>query len=103
MKPPLLRQAAEQDIDRAFTYYLREAGSRIATSFVDSVDVALMHIGHHPGSGSLRYGELIDVSGLRTWALNRFPYAVFYVEHEDHLDVLRVLHQHSDIPALLQD
>jgi len=28
---------------------------------------------------------------------------VVYVEHTEHLDVLRVLHQHRDIPAQLAD
>ncbi len=62
---------------------------------------ALSHIEHNPGTGSARYGELCDVPGLRLWFVTRFPYALLYVEYPEHLDVLRVLHQHRDIPAQL--
>jgi toxin ParE1/3/4 len=103
MKPRALRLAAETDIDRAFSYYLNEAGADTALGFLDEVDAALNHIEHNPGTGSPRYGELCEVPGLRLWFVTRFPYAVVYVEHTEHLDVLRVLHQHRDIPAQLAD
>lgn len=103
MKPRTLRLAAETDIDSAFSYYLNEAGADTALDFLDEVEAALSHIEHNPGSGSPRYGELCDVSGLRLWFVTRFPYAGLYVEHAEHSDVLRVLHQHRDIPAQLAD
>ena len=34
--------------------------------------------------------------------LKRFPYAVFYIERDAYIEVVRVLHQHSDIPVRLQ-
>jgi toxin ParE1/3/4 len=102
MKRPLLRQAAEHDIERAFAYYSRQANIGIAAAFVGAIDVALQHIELHPGTGSPRYCEMLDVPGLRHWLVSRFPYAVFYVEHDDYLDIIRVLHQQSDIPAQLQ-
>jgi toxin ParE1/3/4 len=33
----------------------------------------------------------------------KFPYLVFYLEREDHVDVLEVLHGKRDIPVWLQD
>ena len=44
----------------------------------------------------------LDLPGLRSWPLKRFPYLVFYVEHADHVDVWRVLHQNRDIPVGMQ-
>jgi hypothetical protein len=32
-----------------------------------------------------------------------FPYTLFYFERDDHLDVVRLLHQRQDIPMLLSD
>jgi toxin ParE1/3/4 len=101
MKPIVLRLAAETDIDHAFAYYLTEAGADTASHFVDEVGVAMRHIALHPATGSPRYGQLCDVPGLRSWLLQRFPYTVLYLERDEHLDVLRVLHQHADIPAQL--
>jgi toxin ParE1/3/4 len=33
--------------------------------------------------------------------VQRYPYLVFYVERDDHIDVWRVLHGQRDIPAWL--
>lgn len=101
MKQRALRRAAEADIEIAFSYYLDEAGPDAALGFLNAIDVALSHIENNPGTGSPRYGELCEVPGLRLWLVSRYPYALLYVEHAEHLDVLRILHQHADIPAHL--
>jgi toxin ParE1/3/4 len=44
----------------------------------------------------------LDIPGLRSWPLRRFPYVIFYIEQENHIDVWRVLHARRDIPALMQ-
>lgn len=103
MKPHILRLAAERDIERAFAFYLGDASTDAALGFVHEINVALSHIEQHPGTGSPRYGEWCDAPGLRLWLLTRYPYAVAYVERDTHVDVLRVLHQHADIPAQLSD
>jgi len=53
--------------------------------------------------GSPRYAFELRLEGLRAWPLRRYPYLVFYVEREDHLDVWRVLHAQRDIPAWMQE
>lgn len=102
MKKPVLRQIAEQDIENGFNHYLQDASAEVATSFIGAVDTGLQYIEHHPGAGSPRYGELLDTPGLRSWLVSRFPYILFYIERDAHLDVIRLLHQHSDIPAQLR-
>ena len=37
------------------------------------------------------------------WQIKRYPYLVFYIEQNDHIDVWRVLNSHSDIPELMRD
>ncbi len=49
----------------------------------------------------MRYAAEIGITGLRFWPLNTLSYLVFYVEREDHVDVLKVLHAQRDIPAWL--
>ena len=36
------------------------------------------------------------------WLLKGYPYLVFYIERDSHIDVWRVLHAQQDIPAWLQ-
>ena len=101
MKRAVQRALAQQDIGDAFDHYLSVASAVIATDFVLEFDACMQHIERFPGSGSLRYAELLDVDGLRFVIVNRYPYLVFYFERPDHLDVVRVLHQLQDIPAAL--
>jgi toxin ParE1/3/4 len=69
---------------------------------VDAVEQAFAHLSRHPATGSPRYAHELNLPGLRSWPLTRFPYLVFYVERDDHVDVWRALQGHRDIPAWLQ-
>lgn len=102
MKRVVLRLAAERDIESGLDYYLGSAGAAVARRFVGAVDTAFLHISEFPATGSPRFGTLLDIPGLRSWPLDKFPYVLFYVERDSHLDVIRVLHQHSDIPPQLR-
>jgi toxin ParE1/3/4 len=101
-KPVVARERAGRDIDEAIDHY-RTAGFAVARGFVDDLESAFRHISRHPATGSPRYAHELDLPGLRSWRLARYPYLVFYVEREDHVDVWRVLHAASDIPAWMQD
>jgi len=103
MKRSVLRFAAEHDIDSAFSHYVHDASKIVASRFIESVDNAINHIQHHPASGSARFGVLLNSPDLRSWILTGFPYTLFYIERENHVDIIRLLHQHADIPVLLQD
>ena len=37
------------------------------------------------------------------WPLKRFPYALFYIEHPEHVHVIRCVHMSRDIPPTLQE
>ncbi len=43
----------------------------------------------------------LDISGLRSWPLDRDPHLIFYIEREDHIEVWRVLNGKCDVPAWL--
>lgn len=70
---------------------------------IDALEQAYKHISRHPTSGSPRYAHELNLPGLRSWPLTRYPYLVIYVERADHIDVWRVLHGHRDIPAWMQE
>jgi toxin ParE1/3/4 len=91
------------DIEGAVDWYRDQADVDTGLRFVDAVEAGLRHLSGHPGTGSPRYAAELDLPGLRSWPLDRFPYIVFYVEQLGHLDVWRVLHAQRDIPGWLRD
>ena len=97
------RTLALGDVDQVINYYLEQDAPAAAMGFVDALERAYVHIGKHPATGSPRYAHALDISGLRSWPLSKYPYLVFYVERTDHIDVWRVLHMQRDIPAWMTD
>ena len=93
------REQANRDVDEAVAYYLNQATEIVALGFIDALEQAYTHIARHPATGSPRYAHELNLPGLRAWSLTRYPYLVFYVEYQDHIDVWRVLHDQRDIPA----
>jgi toxin ParE1/3/4 len=103
VKPVIPRKLAILDVDEAVDHYLGEAGEQITRDFIDTLEVAYKHIARFPATGSPRYAHELDLPGLRCWQLKRFPYLVFFVEREDHIDVWRVLHGGRDIPGWMTE
>jgi toxin ParE1/3/4 len=97
------RQRALRDIEDALDHYFSEAGEAVSLSFIDAVQDAFHAIAVHPAAGSPRYAHELNLPGLRSHALKRFPYLVFYLERDDHIDIWRLLHAHRDIPAGMSD
>lgn len=100
-KPVIPRELANRDVESALAYYLEEQAEKAALGFVDALERAYKQISRHPASGSARYAHELDLPGLRSWPLQRYPYLVFYVEQGTHIDVWRVLHEMKDLPKWL--
>ena len=101
-RPVVPRSAASDDVHQAIDYYLGEGSVRAALGFISALEAAYRHIGRAPASGSPRYAHELDIPGLRSWPLRRYPYIVFYVEGAEKIDVWRVLHDERDIPGTLR-
>jgi len=100
-KRVVLRERADRDAEEAVDHYVREAGERIALGFVDALERACAHIARHPAAGSSRHAHELNLPGLRAWPLKRYPYLLFYVERDDHVDVWRLLRAERDVSAWL--
>jgi toxin ParE1/3/4 len=98
-KRVVLTAQARRDIREATTWYRKEGGKQLARRWVAAVEDALRHIGTHPKTGSARYAVQLKMDDLRFWPVSGFPYWVFYIECEQHIDAGRVLHGKRDIPA----
>ena len=92
---------AQLDVQEALAYYQVEA-PHVADAFVNALERAVVHIQRAPGTGSPRYAIELDIPGLRFWLLSKFPYGLFYLEKDDQLLVIRMVHMAQDIPASLR-
>ena len=90
-------------MDERLDHYLRASEVQAALGFIDELERAYRHIAPYPASGSFRYASELDMPGLRSRALRRYPHVVFYREHGGRIDVWRVLHGRRDIAAWLRE
>ena len=102
-KPIVSRAIVDRDIDDAVDYYTDVAGAETAARFVGELTRAKRLIVEAPLHGSPRYAETLSMPNLRHRKIGRFPYLIFYIELDDHIDVVRVLHAVRDIPAWLSE
>ena len=103
-KPVVPTRQAQQDLETGIDYYLFEEGSAAAAlGFITAVEEAFERLGKNPAMGSPRYAYELDLPGLRSWSLNRYPHLVFYVDRGDYVEVWRVINGVRDIPAWLHN
>lgn len=101
LKPVIPRELANRDVDNAIAHYLNEQAEKAALGFIDALERAYKQISRHPASGSARYAHELDIPVLRSRPLQRYPYLVFYVEQDEHIDIWRVLHNAKNLPDWL--
>lgn len=99
VKPVVPRAQARADAESAIDYYLAEGAPDAALGFVDALEQAYTYLSRNAGTGSPRYGHELGVMGLRSWPLSTYPFLLFYLEHDEHIDIWRVLHTRRDIPV----
>ena len=102
-KPVIPRERAVRDVEAIIDDYLAADAAPAALGFIDALERAYAHIGAHPATGSARYAFELDLPGLRSWPLARYPHLVFYCERDDHIDVWRVLHGKRDIARWMRE
>lgn len=102
-KSVVRRGAADRNAREAVDHYVAEASAAVARGFIDALEAAYRHIGRYPASGSPRHALLLRIAGLRTWPLQTCPYVVFYFEHDDRVEIWRVLHGQRDLGELIEE
>ncbi|WP_431048851.1 type II toxin-antitoxin system RelE/ParE family toxin [Roseateles sp. L2-2] len=98
----LLPRAA-RDLDEIRRYYQDEGGTLPVEALHSEVTRALRHISRAPGTGSPRYRPLLQVTDMRTWRLTKFPHLVFYLDRQNAVHVVRVIHERRDIPRRFRE
>jgi toxin ParE1/3/4 len=102
-KPIVLRERADQDITDAANYYLSADGAELAMRFVSALEASFSYLEKHGDAGSPRYSVELALPGVRHWIVRGFPFLIFYVSNDSHIDVWRILHAQRDMPSWLQD
>ncbi|CAG2157245.1 type II toxin-antitoxin system RelE/ParE family toxin [Cupriavidus numazuensis] len=93
-----LRPAARSDAHAAQDWY-HDAAPGLGEAFTEELLGVLDFLTTHPGVGSRRYAHFLPDASLRVWALERFPFLVFYRVSDEVIDVVRILHERRDILA----
>lgn len=99
--PVILRARALEDVEQALDPLFSEGAASAALSFIDALEAAQQQIARESGIGSTRHAHELNMPGLRSWALNKHPYLMFYMQRDGHVDVWRILHQRRDMAAWL--
>lgn len=92
---------ADADIENAVAHYVEEGSPDAAVRLVDAFVSATALLAEHPSIGSSRFAVETGIAELRSLALQRFPFVVFYSDDPDAVRIHRVLHASRDIPAEL--
>ena len=101
MKPALLRPQALADLQAEVRYYRREVGRSVSERLVKAATQALKQIEQQPAMGSPVLGKQLELKGLRTWRIKDYPLLWCYFERPEALDVVRLLGERQNLPALL--
>lgn len=94
---------AEADLVDRTRYYRREGGDVLGERFFDAAIATLDSIRRMPGAGSPGLGERCGIPGLRFRRVAGFPCGWFYFVATDHIDVVRLLAEAQDLPAILAE
>lgn len=89
MNQLIVRAAAQQDV-RAIREWYEGEEEGLGAQFLAEIDAVVERIRRMPG----QFPEARK--GLRRALLRRFPYCVYFLDLDDSLVVLAVLHQHRN-------
>lgn len=97
------RQLATDDYFSIVAWYTDEAGDKVAERFIRSLRETEGRISRNPSLGPTSFTYGASKQATRYGAVDGFPYLVFYLNLDEHIEIVRVLHERRDIPGQLQD
>ncbi len=98
-----LRPQAETDLIATTRYYRSAGGDALGERFFDAALASIRSLERSPLVGSTAIGEMCQVPGLRSCPAKKFPVRWHYFVADGHLDVVRLLSDARDLPALFGD
>jgi toxin ParE1/3/4 len=102
MRRVRLRAAARADINAIMENIGRDS-LRSAHRLFRAVEKLAMRLTDFPELGAVYENDDVEFADLRVFSVPKFwNYLVFYRVHDDEIEVVRVIHGASDIPAILE-
>ncbi len=96
------RLRAAQDVEQ-IADYLAADSLEVAIRFVQNTEATIHEISESPQLGGLFESGVPELAGLRYRRIMGFPnHLVFYLEDENAIDVIRVLHGARDLDTALR-
>ncbi len=100
-KKIVIMPKASQDLDDCFAY-ISQDNPKIALQFFDLTRLTIAQIARMPGIGSVFESNNIRLQGLRKWAVKDFrKYLIFYIDRDEVVEIVRILHATRDINSIL--
>ena len=96
IRPVYLSEVAKDDLADALLIYEQQFAEQAIDGCLNALAKAYKQIGKFP-----KTGNDLNLPGLRSWPLSKYPYLLFYTENHDQIDVWRLLHQKRDIEKSL--
>lgn len=94
--------AADRDLDDQAAYLGQEAGLDLALRFLDAAAETFAFLARNPGNGAPRESKNPVFAGIRVRRVTGFEkHLVFYRLCEGGIEIVRVLHGHRDLDAIL--
>jgi toxin ParE1/3/4 len=101
ISPVTQRPRARLDLLEQFVYFGEQAGAELAERYFAAVDATCLQLADHPQSGVLYDSGIARLEGLRRVPVKGFEnYLLFYLPHENGIEVIRVFHAARDIDNL---
>jgi toxin ParE1/3/4 len=100
----LYRQTASDDAVRQFRYYLLTMNlPEVAVHFREAVRRTVRSLRQHPIVGPRYSSSNPQLQNLRSWPVAGFEaIRIYYLLHEDHIDIIRILHGKRDVKRILE-
>lgn len=98
MKRIVLSKAAEADLDSVKHYLVERAGTNVARRVISEIRAQIRVLARNPHAGHIR--QDLTSRPLRFWSV--YSYLIVYDPGAQPVEVLRILHGHRNLEALLK-
>lgn len=96
-KPVVRRPRAAEDVEW-HAQYIANDNIDAAVRFLDKAEATINRLGQFPASGAPFHTTNERLAKVRTKLVSGFPnYVVFYIEHDDAVEVIRLLRAGQDM------
>ncbi len=97
LKPIVRRPKAAEDVE-SHAIYIAEGSIDAALRFLERAEQTIKGLALFPSSGAPFPSSVPKLAGMRTKLVKDFPnHVVFYVEHDESIEVVRVLRGGQDM------